>query len=145
MPQNPGGADPTLSSPRRKVLPGSLDPNPFPAIQSGGGGCLPPPPVVSVGHENIPLKEYRGERKPLRDMEEQDVGYLLSLSTIQEAKDAIFCSRAGCEAVPHKASMKESRCWAPFPVPATWVSRGPVFSLQVANRAGMMDVLQEAL
>lgn len=56
-----------------------------------------------------------------------------------------FCSGVGWEAVAHKASVKESRCWALFPVPATWVSRGPVFSLQVANGAGMMDVLQEAL
>lgn len=78
-------------------------------------------------------------------MEEQGAEFLLSLSMIQEAKDAIFCSGVGCEAVADKTSVKESRCWPPFPVSAMWVSRGPVFSLQVANGARVMDVLQEAL
>lgn len=105
-----------------------------------------------MGHENIPSKHVQTEdpldfTPYLRDMEEQDVEYLLSLSMIQEGKGAIFCGRVGCEAVAHKASVKVSRCWAPFPVPApvTWASRGPVFSLQVANGARVMDALQETL
>ena len=68
----------------------------------------------------------------LRDKEEQDMEYLSSLSMIQEAKDANICSRAGCEAVAHKASVKESECWALFPAPAMWVSQGPEVSLLVA-------------
>lgn len=104
-----------------------------------------PPPIIPMGHENIPSKHIQSEDllnfiPYLRDMEEQDAEFLLSLSMIQEAKDAIFCSGVGCEAVADKTSVKESRCWAPFSVSAMWVSRGPVFSLQMANGARVMDV-----
>lgn len=85
-----------------------------------------PPPIIPMEHENIPSKRIQREdpldfTPYLRDTEEQNVEYLLSLSMILEAKDASFCSRVGREAVACKASLKKSRCWAPFPVPATWV------------------------
>lgn len=76
-------------------MPGSLGPNPFPAIQSGGGGCLPTPIIPTVD-ENIPSKLLQREDPLdfppyLRDMEERT----WNRNRTQETKDAVFCSTGG--------------------------------------------------
>lgn len=54
-------------------------------------------------------------------------------------------AQEGAKAVAHKASRKEPRCWAEFPVPAPWVLGGAVVSSQVAGGAVGKDALQGAL
>lgn len=80
------------------MLPGRLGVHPFPPIHRLGVGAFPPP-IIPVGHENIPWKHKQRERKNtgfslcLREVEEQDVEYLLSLCMTEAAKYALFCSR----------------------------------------------------